>query len=74
MFGLFAYPFLGMYRSMSTSSLSRTQQRIMLTRQVYGSYMARQRENFMREAGEAGDDGSVNHVLEEFEKKKKDTA
>ncbi|PQE14327.1 hypothetical protein CJF30_00006908 [Rutstroemia sp. NJR-2017a BBW] len=74
MFGLFAYPFLGMYRSMSTASLSRTQQRIMLTRQVYGSYMARQRENFMREAGEAGDDGSVNHVLEGFEKKKSDIA
>ncbi|PQE27773.1 sterol glucosyltransferase protein [Rutstroemia sp. NJR-2017a BVV2] len=72
--GLVTGPGAGMYRSMSMASLSRTQQRIMLTRQVYGSYMARQRENFMREAGEAGDDGSVNRVLEEFEKKKSDIA
>ena len=72
MFGLFAYPFLGMYKSMSSASLSRTQQKIMLARQVYGSYMARQRQYFTQETGEAGDDGSLDLVLEQFEKMKKD--
>lgn len=44
MFGLFAYPFLGMYKSISTASLSSAQKKIVLARQVYGSHMARQRE------------------------------
>lgn len=44
MFGLFAYPFLGMYKSITTSAMSPTEQKIMLARQVYGSYMARQRD------------------------------
>jgi sterol 3beta-glucosyltransferase len=73
MFGLFAYPFQGMYKSMSTASLSRTQQEIVLARQVYGSYMARQREYFIQKTGEAGDDGSLTLVLERFEKNQTDT-
>ncbi|KAH8752807.1 glycosyltransferase family 1 protein [Diaporthe sp. PMI_573] len=44
MFGLFAYPFLGMYKSITTSAMSPTEQKIMLARQVYGSYMAGQRD------------------------------
>jgi len=44
MLGLFAYPFLGMYKSIATASLSQTQKQIVLARQVYGSQMARQRE------------------------------
>jgi sterol 3beta-glucosyltransferase len=44
MFGLFAYPFLGMYKSIATASLSPAQKQIVLARQVYGSHMARQRE------------------------------
>ncbi|KAF7880784.1 uncharacterized protein EAF01_011949 [Botrytis porri] len=43
MFGLFAYPFLGMYKSIATSSLSPTEKKILLARQVYGSYMAMER-------------------------------
>jgi hypothetical protein len=67
MFGLFAYPFLGMYKSISTSSLSPTQQRVMLARQIYGSYMARQREYAIQDKG---DDGTLNIVLEGFARKK----
>jgi sterol 3beta-glucosyltransferase len=69
MFGLFAYPFLGMYKSISTSLLSPTERRIVLARQVYGSYMARQREYGRQEMGEGWDDGT-SLVLEEFERRK----
>lgn len=57
MFGLFAYPFLGMYKSIATSSLSPTEKKIILARQVYGSYMARERERERRseEASEWGE-------------------
>lgn len=44
MFGLFAYPFLGMYKSMETASLSPAQRQIVVARQVYGSHMARRRQ------------------------------
>ncbi|PVH76638.1 glycosyltransferase family 1 protein [Cadophora sp. DSE1049] len=44
MFGLFAYPFLGIYKSISTSAMSPAQKKILLARQVYGSYMTRERD------------------------------
>ena len=66
MFGLFAYPFLGMYKSINTSSLSPTQKKIILARQVYGSYMARQRESATQHKGEGWDDGTANFILEAF--------
>ena len=72
MFGLFAYPFLGMYNLMTpSSSLSPTQRKILLARQVYGSFMARQREYAIQAKGEEGrDDGDLGVVLEGFERLK----
>lgn len=70
MFGLMAYPALGMYKSLSTASLSRTQQKIMLARQVYGSHLARQR-GYSMQKGDSGDDGSVGLILARFEEKKR---
>lgn len=68
MFGLFAYPFLGMYKSISTSSLSPSQRKILLARQVYGSYMARQREYAAQDGGQERDEATQNIVLEAFER------
>ncbi len=73
MFGLMAYPALGMYRSLSTASLSYAQQKIMLARQVYGSYLARQRGYSMQEKGESGDDESVDLIVARFEEKKRES-
>jgi hypothetical protein len=71
MFGLFAYPFLGMHKSMApSSSLSPTQRKILLARQVYGSYMARQREYAEQDKAERWDEGTSTVVLEAFERKK----
>ncbi|KAJ8067514.1 hypothetical protein OCU04_004857 [Sclerotinia nivalis] len=66
MFGLFAYPFLGMYKSIATSSLSPTEKKIILARQVYGSYMARERERI----NEGGSDGGEGRVLAGWERLK----
>ncbi|EDO02434.1 hypothetical protein SS1G_04910 [Sclerotinia sclerotiorum 1980 UF-70] len=66
MFGLLAYPFLGMYKSIATSSLSRTEKKIILARQVYGSYMARERER----KNERGGDGGEGMVLAGWERLK----
>ncbi|PCG89322.1 UDP-glucuronosyl/UDP-glucosyltransferase [Penicillium occitanis (nom. inval.)] len=71
MFGLFAYPFLGMYKSISTSSLSPTQRKILLARQVYGSYMARQREYAAQDRGQERDEATQDLVLEAFERRVK---
>ncbi|KAH9212963.1 putative sterol glucosyltransferase [Leptodontidium sp. 2 PMI_412] len=73
MFGLFAYPFLGMYKSIVSSSLSPAQRKILLARQVYGSYMARQRGYATQDQGEGGDDGSESIVLGGFERLKGDS-
>lgn len=54
MFGLFAYPFLGMYKSITTSSLSPTEKKILLARQVYGNYMALERESRNKEESDGG--------------------
>jgi sterol 3beta-glucosyltransferase len=51
MFGLFAYPFLGMYKSITTSAMTPAEQKIMLARQVYGSFMAREREKSVGREG-----------------------
>ena len=60
-----------MYKSMAPSaSLSPTQRKIMLARQVYGSYMARQREYAAQDKGERWDEGTLTLVLEAFERKK----
>ena len=71
MFGLFAYPFLGMYKSISTSSLSPSQRKILLARQVYGSYMARQREYAAQDGGQEWDEATQGIVLEAFERRVK---
>ena len=71
MFGLFAYPFLGMYKSISTSSLSPTQKKILLVRQVYGSYMARQRQYSAQDRGQEWEDATQDHVFEAFERRAK---
>ncbi|GAM40538.1 hypothetical protein TCE0_039r12963 [Talaromyces pinophilus] len=71
MFGLFAYPFLGMYKSISTSSLSPTQRKILLARQVYGSYMARQREYAAQDRGQERDEATQDLVPEAFERRVK---
>lgn len=68
MLGLFAYPMLGMYKSISASALSRTEQRILLARQVYGSYMARQRGYALLDRGDENADGGSDLVLERFER------
>lgn len=68
MFGLFAYPFLGMYKSIATSSLSPTEKKIILARQVYGSYMATERERIK----EGGSSGEEVRVLVEWERLKVD--
>ncbi|KAH7416725.1 glycosyltransferase family 1 protein [Cadophora sp. MPI-SDFR-AT-0126] len=69
MFGLFAYPFQGMYKSMTpSSSLSPAQRKIMLARQVYGSYMARQREYATQDKEEGLGDSSSSVVLGGFER------
>ena len=66
MFGLFAYPFLGMYKSITTSSLSPTEKKIILARQAYGSYMARERGR----GTEGGRDGRDGRVLAGWERLK----
>ncbi|KAH7378083.1 hypothetical protein BKA64DRAFT_714582 [Cadophora sp. MPI-SDFR-AT-0126] len=66
MFGLFAYPFLVMYKSITTSSLSPTEKKIMLARQVYGSYMAMERQK----RKEGGSDGGKGRVLAGWERLK----
>ncbi|KAG4429362.1 hypothetical protein IFR05_015161 [Cadophora sp. M221] len=72
MFGLLAYPFLGIYKSIISSSLSPAQRKILLARQVYGSYMARQRGYVVQDGGEGGGGGgeSVAVVLGGFERLK----
>ena len=64
MFGLFAYPFLGMYKSISTAAMSPAQKKIMLARQIYGSFMAREREG--RKAGQSMESNAA--VLAGWEK------
>ncbi|KAH7369987.1 glycosyltransferase family 1 protein [Rhexocercosporidium sp. MPI-PUGE-AT-0058] len=68
MFGLFAYPLQGMYKSMIPSTLSPAQRKILLARQVYGLYMERQRGYAMQDKGEKDDDGNTSIVLGGFER------
>lgn len=62
-----------MYKSIVSSSLSPAQRKILLARQVYGSYMARQRGYATQDQGEGGDDGSESIVLGGFERLKGDS-
>jgi len=67
MFGLMAYPFLGMYKSMASSMLSECQKQILLARQVYGSYMAQQ-GGYSAKTGELGlGDDVVTYTINTFE-------
>ena len=59
-FGIVAYPALGLYRSMDTTKVTGAQGEILKAQQVYGTYLAEHN---------AMDKGEVDRVITEFEEK-----
>lgn len=60
MFGLVAYPALGIYKSIGSTNISQAQAKLLISRHVYGSYMATKVSIA---------DSEASSVLHEFEQK-----